>query len=671
MNIPRVKLRAFGSHTDQTQVLDALPGKGISGYYYLTKRPAVEGSERVVVEIRDRWRPDLVLKRETKARGSDYEIDYDLGAILFKEPIPGRDGDFNPVYIVVSYESRTDGDRYYLYGGRAAFQALDWLEIGVTGVSEEKAIGNYHLLGADLTLKLPRKTIVKAEYARTKGVFEEGGFFNWQSDQGWSLNLESEPLDQLRLTGYWRTLGNYFLNLSAADVSRGTTKYGFEATYQLRPDTRLHGRFFDEKDDLNLTKHRLAAVGVQTKYKKTKFEVELSSESASDTYVSPAASSAFGISPDLPRELTAARIGLETELRPDLSLTLSHKHNLGGESYHLSQAGLNYRLNSQNRLYLRGEHQQSRDREEVRTLLGVETQVIKNTVAFNEYRLADGAEGSRNQAVLGLKNKFTFGKGITGNVSGEYLKTISGSERQNEPDAAAGTLGLEYLAREDLKVTGRFEHRRELDDRGRNSYLGEVGLAYKLHPDYSILLRERYFTEETGTGGRNTTSRTMVGLAYRPLLSNRFNALAKLEYKHESNSSATPAFREDAWIFAGEGVWQATPRLQLAGKYAGKWVTDGEFSAYTDLISGRFVYDLTDRWDVGAEYRVLTSHQVNSRLQGGAIEVGYRVIKNLWVAAGYSFDKFDADLAGDSYQGEGPYLKLRLKFDESAWKWFR
>jgi hypothetical protein len=69
---------------------------------------------------------------------------------------------------------------------------------------------------------------------------------------------------------------------------------------------------------------------------------------------------------------------------------------------------------------------------------------------------------------------------------------------------------------------------------------------------------------------------------------------------------------------------------------------------------------------VGAEYRLLTSHAVNTSYQGGAVEIGYRVIKNLWIASGYSFDKFDADLSGDSYQGEGPYIKIRVKFDESS-----
>ena len=160
----------------------------------------------------------------------------------------------------------------------------------------------------------------------------------------------------------------------------------------------------------------------------------------------------------------------------------------------------------------------------------------------------------------------------------------------------------------------------------------------------------------------------MVGLAYRPLLSNRFNALAKMEYKHETNSSSLPALSENAYIFSGEGIWQTNKRLQVMGKYAGKLSSDGDFSAYTDLIATRFIYDLTERWDVGVGYRLLTSHAVNTRYHGGSVEIGYRIIKNLWASVGYSFDKFDADLTGDGYQGQGPYMKLRFKFDEKMLK---
>ena len=667
LNMPRFKARAFGSYTDQTQVMDALPGKGISGYYYLTKRPVVEGSERVVIEVRDRYRPDNVLKRENKSRGSDYEIDYDQGTILFKGPIPSHDGDYNPVYVVASYESRSDGEKYYVYGGRGAFKIFDFLEIGATGVVEEKALGNYQLWGTDLTLHLPRKTIVKAEYAQTKAVFEESSGFNWQSDHGWSVTAESEPLEKLTMKAYYATLGNYFMNMSAADVTRGTTKYGMDAAYALRPDTQIKGQFYDEKDDLNDMRHRLASIGAQTKYKIFKFNAELSSESSNATYIpttSTTTRSPFDASQDIPHELTAVKVGMEADLFKDLSLLLNHKHNLAGDTFHTTQAGLNYQLNKANRLYLKEEYQQFQERAETRTLFGVESQVIKNTVAFNEYRLVNAADGSRNQGVIGLRNKFFLTEALTGNAAAEYLRTVSGTPRQGEPDAVAVSLGMEYLAPKNTKATSRFEHRRELIASGVQSYLGELGVAYKLHQDYSLLMRERYFSEEGSTAGRHTTMRTMLGLAYRPMLSNRFNALGKMEYKHETNSGSAPALKEDAYIFSGEGTWQATRQLQLMGKYAGKLSSDGDFSSYTDLVATRFIYDLNDRWDVGAEYRLLTSHAVNTRSHGGSVEVGYRIIKNLWAAVGYSFDQFDADLTGDGYQGQGAYMKLRFKFDE-------
>jgi hypothetical protein len=364
--------------------------------------------------------------------------------------------------------------------------------------------------------------------------------------------------------------------------------------------------------------------------------------------------------------LTAARLSLETELRRRLSVTLSHKQDLSRESYRLSQAGVNYRLDRLNRLYLREEYQVGREREEMRTLLGVETQLIRNTVAFDEYRLADGAGGARNQNVLGLRNKFLIGKRVAGDAAAEYLKTVSGAQESREPDAGAASLSLQYLARESVKITSRFEHRRELVDRGRSSHLGELGVACRLNPDYSLLLRERYFTEEAGAGGRQTRSRAMIGLACRPRSTNRFNALSRVEYKHESNAAAVPSLREEGWIVSNEGAWQTTPLLKVTGKYAGKLVRDNGFSCYTDMVAGRFSFDLTDRWDLGAEYRVLNSHVGNNRLQGGTVESGYRIIKNLWCSTGYSFDKFDADLIGDGYEGEGPYLRIRVKFDEST-----
>jgi hypothetical protein len=142
--------------------------------------------------------------------------------------------------------------------------------------------------------------------------------------------------------------------------------------------------------------------------------------------------------------------------------------------------------------------------------------------------------------------------------------------------------------------------------------------------------------------------------------------LSKIEYKYSKQSDCLTGYTTDAFIISTEGIYQARRDLQLMGKYAGKLEKDDSFTSYTDLISARLLYDLSDRFDFGAEYRLLTSHLTNTILHGGSVEVGYRVMDQLWLSVGYSFDRFDADLAGDSYQGDGPYLRLRFKFDENT-----
>jgi hypothetical protein len=670
----KFKLRSFGAHTDQVQLIDTLPGKGISGYYYLTGSDIVEGSDRVAIEARDRLQPDSVVSRQLKARGSDYEIDYDLGTILFKEPIPGYDANGNPVYIVATYESRRAGDKYYIYGGRAAYQVTDRLEVGATAIVEENAIRDNHIMGADVKLKLPGDTTLRAEYANTRGLFDIASNLASRDGEGWSLDIESKPLPKLALKGYWRDLSDYFSNPSANDAVRGTRKYGLEAIYQVLPSLELKAKYLDQNDRINDFSHTLASLSATKKFTKTVISAEISHEEGKNLTDAPAQISTtpagllngvpFFNAYEIPERATFLKLALEREIYKDLSLSLSHKHDIGGNDYFVSQAGLNYRLNKLNRLYIREEYAKYEAGSQNRTMLGVESQVIKNTTAFYEYRLADGADGARNQQVMGLKNKWQVMDGLTANFAAEYLSTLSGQKNKNEPDAVAAAAGLEYLRKDTMKFTGRLEHRNEIGG-DRSSYLAEVSAAYKLNPDYSLLLRERYFLEKNDAGD-NHTSRFLLGLAYRPLTNDRFNALSKIEYKYNRQGATLTNYTTDALIFSTEGVYQIRPDLQLMAKYAGKLEKDDSVSSYTDMISGRIVYDLSDRFDVGAEYRLLTSHITQTRLHGGSVEFGYRVIEDMWLSLGYSFDRFDEDLAGDSYRGEGPYLKLRFKFDENT-----
>ena len=100
---------------------DEIQGNGTSGLYYLSRRNIVVNSDKVTIETRDRFHSEMVLSSQSLTRFVDYSIDFDSGTLFFKSPVYSRDAAFNPIYIVVEYESEDGGDENFTYGGRPNF----------------------------------------------------------------------------------------------------------------------------------------------------------------------------------------------------------------------------------------------------------------------------------------------------------------------------------------------------------------------------------------------------------------------------------------------------------------------------------------------------------------------------------------------------------------------
>ena len=73
-------------------------------------------------------------------------------------------------------------------------------------------------------------------------------------------------------------------------------------------------------------------------------------------------------------------------------------------------------------------------------------------------------------------------------------------------------------------------------------------------------------------------------------------------------------------------------QAQLAGKDVRESLSGVQSDYSAMLVAGRATWDLNPRWDVG----VLASSTTGggSRDQGAALELGYRVIDNLWLSGG-------------------------------------
>lgn len=663
------RLRAFAAKTDQAQVVDVIRGRGVSGYYHLSEGFIVEGSERVSIETRDRYQSDHVLSRELLARGQDYEVDYDLGAILFREPVPSHDEGFNPVYVVAQYESVSEDLNTHAYGGRGEVSPLSWLTLGATGVVEEHPLADRTITGADAALRLPLDTHLRAEYARTQSFFDVDGDMETQDGEGWRMELETSPWKRLRLDGYYQELSDFFDNPSATDAQRGTWSLGARAEADLYTGLSLSAGWQDGKDLLNDRESRRTTLMLKKDFKRASIQTGMVYENVDEgtpASLDPASpvDRPFDYYQGSLDQTVSVAVAADYSVTQRLSLEGSHQQSVSGTEHRLSGLGVNLALTDKTRGYLREEYATYPDREDLRTVLGIESQLAADTTAYNEMRLEDGASGNRNQQIMGLRHRFRINPELSGNASLEMANTLSGEAGQAAPDGFAATGALKYVPGDRLKVTTRLEFSLEdSQDATRRSYLGEAGLLYKLHPEYSLLVRSRGFFDDREEGDR-TYSRTLLGLAYRPLQWDRFNALAKVEYKNDRDGSAEPDFDSESFIPSLEGVWQTDPRTQFIAKYACKFNREDGFDAFTDLWSGRIIRDLTGRLDAGAGYRIFTSHATGTVRQGGFVELGARVIKDLWLSGGYCFDDFDTDLTGDSFRGQGPYLKLRFKFDE-------
>jgi uncharacterized repeat protein (TIGR01451 family) len=662
----RVALKGFFSHSDFSQAVDALPARGISGYYFLTHSGIMPGSEKVVIETRNRWRPESMISRNHATRNIDYEIDYEAGTILFRGPIPSQDRDLNPLFIMVSYECENLDGKYSTFGGRGTFRAGRRIEIGATSILEEQPAGNYRLQGADLSLTLPHKISLRVEFAQSSSLFDIDGYLKPLKGKAMLIELEGSPMDGTQFSGYFRKADNTFNNPSAYDVFPGVDKYGLNFAHEIGTHDTLRVSFFNEKDTLNQMYYRQSVLGYDREIREGNLNFEILRESSKDSYIPLNLQNTrhpFDIAEQTPESLTALRIAMNKTLGKKITLHLEHKQNITGTPYHLSQAGMDYQITDSAKAYIRNEYARFDQTRDNRIVMGAESSLLKNTTAFSEYRMGWGTDSERLQKSIGLRNKFSLGKGVTGNLTFEKLDTLKGPELNRQPDETAISVGLEYLPKDNLKITTRLESRKGGADK---SDLAEISAVYKAGEDLHLLFKERYFTNIFSSQSvRKNSSHSIFGIAFRPIRHDRFNAMAKYELKNGIDSVSVPGYDGDAIILSLQAGFRIAPDFRVSGRFAKKTLNGFGSSWATTLYSGKIVHDVTDRFDVTLEYRVMSGEGLSSELRGGTAELGFRIKNDLFLSAGYSSDKFSADLTGDDYEGKGPYMRLKFKFSES------
>ncbi|MGD5310069.1 hypothetical protein QUS77_22535, partial [Xanthomonas citri pv. citri] len=149
---------------------------------------------------------------------------------------------------------------------------------------------------------------------------------------------------------------------------------------------------------------------------------------------------------------------------------------------------------------------------------------------FSEYRVKDGISSRESEAAIGLRNKWKVQDGVYVNTSFEHLESMQG---ESDNTATAATVGIDYLASDKYKVSGRVEKRWGVQT---DTLLTSFGYANKINDDVTLLAKNIYSLQQDNEQNKDRTiDRFQLGVAYRDYDNNISDHLAKIEYRYDNN----------------------------------------------------------------------------------------------------------------------------------------
>lgn len=683
----RVAVTSFAAQTSSRQIVSEQRGLGISGPYLLDNVPIEslrENSEKVERIVRDRDNPGLIIKRETLQRFADYEIDTFTNGILLNQPLPSLDENLNPISLRVTVESDEGGEEYLVGGVAGRVKLNEQLHVGGSYVKNDDPLTDDELASANVVVKLSDRAKLVAEIAQSSNTVDASNLINpinasvsptgEQSGAAGRIELNYK-LANTEARIYHNQAEEGFYN-AASPISAGRKESGIKVQSRIPQIGLARAEAIRTEDSANDGVRDGFSVSIERALNQY-----LSLEAGARTYretTQAASGSSVGATPT---EGTTVR-GKLNALIPWVegsSAFVEYEQDIDDAERKVLALGGSYQMGAKGRVYARHELMSSlsgayglnETNERNSTVVGLDSNYMKDGTVFSEYRLRDGIGAREAEAAIGLRNRWHVGNGIRLNTGFERVETLKSAASGTKQDATAISLGLEYLTDPRWKAVAKVETRwADASD----SYLNTLGVAYKQSDDVTLLAKNVYRLIDNKDGGDRTVDRFQVGAAYRDFDSNRFDALTKFEYRLDDNqTTASSAYKREAFIVSAHTNYHPVRRLTLASQYAVKYArqefNDLTSTGTTQLLAGRAIYDINERWDTSINTGVMWDDQSSGVRYLLGAELGYLVMANLWVSGGYNFTGYrDDDLTDANTTTKGAYMRLRFKFDEDLFK---
>ena len=662
---------AFISETRNKHHHKEIPGDGTSGLYYLTNNQTnnniIANSETIKIETRDRFHSERIIKSRVLTRYRDYDIDYEAGTLFFKFPIFGRDGNFNPQFIVVDYDSDEDSNKETVMGGRVAIKTdNEKLEVGLSSIIVNRDNAkNDSLIALDANYKLTADTKLHIEVAQSKTTASD-----FKSTQAEIIELEKERAD-MEARIYYRKQGKNF-GIVKQGSQNGTKKIGAELKYKINDKISINTEISQQTNLSDDNKRQLAEVNLKHQNK----QIELSA-------------------------------GLRHSKETIEDKTLSNNTVLLGGRYTTKNGKISFRTNIEENLNSSNTGERSPNRK----IIGVDINLTQNTTAFAEYELTDSGKvktqnsrvgltqslwkgakaktsytkevsnkGIRDYASAGLNQRIQITKNLHADIAIDHAKTLNNTQKRlndNEPaiqgpqqdDYTAFSVGLGSKFK-DWDWTSRVELRKgDITDKINFRF----GLIHNIKNGKQVSASFDYTNSENRDGEFDKKSKISLGSAWHPkeksfIFFNRLDFIDKKENKSGSTSINSHTQKVVHNMHFNQKI---TDKTQISVHHGIKHIIDRnkqeEHKTTIDTGTVEIRHDINKKWDIGARIGYLHDWKSKTTEKVAGVSIGMTPTKNAWLEVGYNLEGFsDEDFDENNYKQKGAYISFKYKFDQGS-----
>ena len=680
----RFRVVAFGSESNQGFVKDELAADGTSGPYQLSNDSILVDSETIILETRDRFRPDIVVETTLLVRHLDYTIDYLTGEIIFRLPVAASDASLNPNVIVVDYETDIDAERNFTYGARASGDFLDGrVTAGAAYIREggdvSAADSNKEVAGVDIVARPAPGWEARVELAHSRsdldGVKTEATAWlaevTYRSAQ-WTAELYAREEEENF------GLGQQSSSTSGARRAGVSASYEFDRTVDEETGTvtarSVQVEAYHEENLSNGSTRILGDVSVSQETDRYGVSVGLRhveddvSGSNGDPQSTLATVSGRLSIPEYRATLTASHeqpltnnddvnefpqrttVGVSKVINRWATVNVTHEYRNGDDiRSNITAAGVQLTPWTGGSVTLGSDLQTQDSSRRLGATVGLD-----QTIKINDNWVA--SVGFTNQTVLNEDAPL-----------GQIIADDAVSPLELSEDYTSGYIGAGYRSQW-TSASVRFETRLA---EGGDTHTASASVSRELSETFSVAgtSRVQYGRPDNLGDDENDTlnADARLGLAWRPRVEGPV-VLNRLDLQFDRTRFGDSTTKVVNNFAANSNIGD---RTQVAGHYGVKYVKTEfggtKYSGWTHLLGAEARFDVTKHVDLGIHGSILYVPGSGTTEYAWGPSIGVSPVDNVWMSLGYNFDGFaDEDFDAARFTRQGLFVKLRLKFDENT-----